>query len=159
MTGPEWKTDTELFALVERELYAPVVGDSLDQAGHYHQFLPAAVQPLRDSMKVIGRAMPALHVDVHGEQEQPFGRLIRPADVAHLVGYLLGDESVMMTGALIDFDQKCTTSRACASPLVLQRAVIPAGARPRRSRQPECLLCPAQLPAARCFRRVPPSDR
>lgn len=80
MTGPEWKTDTELFALVERELYTPVVGDSLDQAGHYHQFLPAAVQPLRDSMKVIGRAMPALHVDVDGEQEQPFGKLTEALD-------------------------------------------------------------------------------
>ena len=39
------------------------------------------------------------------EAAQPFGRLIRPLDVAHLAAYLLGDESEMMTGALIDFDQ------------------------------------------------------
>lgn len=37
---------------------------------------------------------------------QPFGRLLRPADVAPLVAYLLGDESSMMTGAIVDFDQR-----------------------------------------------------
>jgi NAD(P)-dependent dehydrogenase (short-subunit alcohol dehydrogenase family) len=40
------------------------------------------------------------------EREQPFGRLIRPADVAPLVAHLLGDESSMMTGAIVDFDQR-----------------------------------------------------
>ena len=36
---------------------------------------------------------------------QPFGRLIRPRDVAGLATYLLSDAAEMMTGALIDFDQ------------------------------------------------------
>jgi NAD(P)-dependent dehydrogenase (short-subunit alcohol dehydrogenase family) len=36
---------------------------------------------------------------------QPFGRLLRPADVAGLAAYLLSDAAEMMTGALIDFDQ------------------------------------------------------
>lgn len=36
---------------------------------------------------------------------QPFGRLIRPHDVAGLATYLLSDAAEMMTGALIDFDQ------------------------------------------------------
>ncbi len=35
----------------------------------------------------------------------PFGRILRPRDVAGAVAYLLSDESRMMTGALIDFDQ------------------------------------------------------
>lgn len=39
------------------------------------------------------------------EAAQPFGRLIRPRDVAGLAVYLLSDASEMMTGALIDFDQ------------------------------------------------------
>jgi len=39
------------------------------------------------------------------EPQQPFGRLIRPSDVAGLAVYLLSDASEMMTGALIDFDQ------------------------------------------------------
>ena len=36
---------------------------------------------------------------------QPFGRLLRPQDVAGLATYLLSDAAEMMTGALIDFDQ------------------------------------------------------
>lgn len=39
------------------------------------------------------------------EARQPFGRLIYPKDVAALFAYLMGDDSQMMTGALIDFDQ------------------------------------------------------
>ncbi len=39
------------------------------------------------------------------EAKQPFGRLIRPRDVAGLVAYLMSDESEMMTGSLVDFDQ------------------------------------------------------
>jgi NAD(P)-dependent dehydrogenase (short-subunit alcohol dehydrogenase family) len=39
------------------------------------------------------------------EAAQPFGRLIKPADVAGLAIYLLSDAAEMMTGALIDFDQ------------------------------------------------------
>jgi NAD(P)-dependent dehydrogenase (short-subunit alcohol dehydrogenase family) len=39
------------------------------------------------------------------EPAQPFGRLIRPGDLAGLATYLLSDAAAMMTGALIDFDQ------------------------------------------------------
>ncbi|MGH6816650.1 MAG: SDR family oxidoreductase, partial [Hyphomicrobiaceae bacterium] len=39
------------------------------------------------------------------ERNQPFGRLIKPHDVAIAAVYLLSDASQMMTGALIDFDQ------------------------------------------------------
>ena len=40
------------------------------------------------------------------EKAQPFKRLLCPQDVAYLCAYLLSDRSEMMTGALIDFDQK-----------------------------------------------------
>ncbi len=39
------------------------------------------------------------------ESEQPFGRLVKPDDVARLTLFLLGPESGIMTGALIDYDQ------------------------------------------------------
>lgn len=39
------------------------------------------------------------------EPGQPFGRLLKPRDVAGLATYLLSDAAEMMTGALIDFDQ------------------------------------------------------
>ena len=39
------------------------------------------------------------------EPEQPFGRLIKPDDIARLCLFLLGPQSGLMTGALIDYDQ------------------------------------------------------
>lgn len=76
----EWTDDAELFALIRRELYTPVVGDLLDAVGRYHQFLPQPVQPLRETMVVVGRAMPVLMIDVHGPQEKPFGLLTEALD-------------------------------------------------------------------------------
>ncbi|MBI3865048.1 MAG: SDR family oxidoreductase [Planctomycetia bacterium] len=39
------------------------------------------------------------------EQRQPFGRLIKPAEAARMVAFLLSDRSGLMTGSIIDFDQ------------------------------------------------------
>lgn len=39
------------------------------------------------------------------EQAQPFGRLLKPEEVARALAFMLSDESGMMTGAIIDFDQ------------------------------------------------------
>lgn len=75
-----WSSDAELFALIRRELYTPVVGDVLDALGRYHQFLPAGVQPLREELTVAGRAMPVLMIDVHGTQKKPFGLLTEALD-------------------------------------------------------------------------------
>jgi len=77
---PEWKSDSELFALVCRELYTPVVGDILDDLGFTHQFLPQPVQPLREEMVLAGRAMPVVMIDVFGKQNQPFGLLTEALD-------------------------------------------------------------------------------
>jgi len=76
----EWKSDNELFALVTRELYTPVVGDILDDLGYTHQFLPQPIQPLHDEMKLAGRAMPVVMIDVFGKQKQPFGKLTEALD-------------------------------------------------------------------------------
>jgi regulator of RNase E activity RraA len=80
MSTRPWQSDEELFAIVLRELYTPVVGDILDAGGHYHRFLPAPVQPIRDDFKVVGRAMPVLMIDVHGPQAKPFGLLTEALD-------------------------------------------------------------------------------
>jgi NAD(P)-dependent dehydrogenase (short-subunit alcohol dehydrogenase family) len=42
---------------------------------------------------------------VDAERTQPFGRLLKPAEVARAIGFMLSDESGMMTGSLVDFDQ------------------------------------------------------
>ena len=76
----EWKNDNELFALACRELYTPVVGDILDDLGFEHQFLPQPIQPLREEMRLAGRAMPVLMIDVFGKQKHPFGKLTEALD-------------------------------------------------------------------------------
>ncbi|AOT72027.1 RraA family protein [Geosporobacter ferrireducens] len=76
----EWKNERDLFELMKRELYTPVVGDILDRKGLYHRFLPQPIQPIQENMVVVGRAMPALMVDVYGEQEKPFGLLTEALD-------------------------------------------------------------------------------
>lgn len=75
-----WTSDEQLFELIKAELYTPVVGDILDVMGRYHQFLPQPVQPLKEQMVVVGRAMPVLMIDVFGEQKKPFGLLTEALD-------------------------------------------------------------------------------
>ena len=76
----QWENDEQLFEMIRGRLYTPVVGDILDSLGYYHQFLPQAVRPLRENMKLAGRAMPVLMIDVYGKQEKPFGLLTEALD-------------------------------------------------------------------------------
>jgi NAD(P)-dependent dehydrogenase (short-subunit alcohol dehydrogenase family) len=39
------------------------------------------------------------------EANQPFGRLIKPEEVARAIAFLASDESGLMTGSIVDFDQ------------------------------------------------------
>lgn len=81
--------DSELFPIARRELYTAVVGDIMDILGHRSQFLPPQVQPLRDDMIVIGRAMPVLEMDDEGGEgpgrksdvvNRPFGLMLPALD-------------------------------------------------------------------------------
>ncbi len=76
----EWKSDAELRALLTRELYTPVAGDILAALGYTRQFLPQPIQPLREDMKLAGRAMPVVMIDVFGRQKKPFGLLTEALD-------------------------------------------------------------------------------
>lgn len=40
------------------------------------------------------------------EKQQPFGRLLKTEEVARAVAFLASDESGMMTGSIVDFDQQ-----------------------------------------------------
>lgn len=73
-------TDNELFELINTRLYTAVIGDILDQLGRPAQFLPPQIRPLVDTMRLAGRAMPALIADVHGPQARPFGKLTQALD-------------------------------------------------------------------------------
>src|SRR6266852_9946750 len=84
-----WNTDDELFKTVQQELFTCVVGDVMDKLHLLHQFLPPQIQPLRQDMILIGRAMPVLSVDVFEERvlgtanklmEKPFGLMLEALD-------------------------------------------------------------------------------
>ena len=86
---PTWTSDEELFARARRELFSAVIGDTLDLLGRRHQFLPPEIQPLRDDMVVVGRAMPVLEADAGGAKarahaseapNRPFGLMLRALD-------------------------------------------------------------------------------
>ena len=85
----DWKDDKELFALIRAELFTAVVGDVMDTCGYKRQFLPPQVQPLRQDMVVLGRAMPVLEMDDEGGEgpgrptealNRPFGLMFRALD-------------------------------------------------------------------------------
>lgn len=83
-----WRSDEELFSLIESELFVAVIGDIMDTLGRRHQFLPAEIQPIRPDMKVLGRAMtvyladyPGINMDGQTEwSAMPFGLLFRALD-------------------------------------------------------------------------------
>lgn len=74
------QNEAQLFSLMKERLYTPVVGDILDAMGYTHQFLPPELRPLREEMKLAGRAMPVLMIDVFGPQKKPFGLLTEALD-------------------------------------------------------------------------------
>ena len=87
-----WKTDEQLFAIAERELFTCVVGDVMDKMHLQHQFFPPQIRPLRPDMVAIGRAMPVLSVDVFEERiagtanqlmDKPFGLMLEALDDLH----------------------------------------------------------------------------
>ena len=48
------------------------------------------------------------------EAGRPFGRLIKPVEIARAIAFLASEESGLMTGAVIDFDQKIVGSDGAA---------------------------------------------
>jgi 4-hydroxy-4-methyl-2-oxoglutarate aldolase len=78
-------SDEELFASLRDHLFTAVVGDVLDRLGHRRQFLPQAIRPLRENMRIVGRAMPVLEADVFDDVsdlsrgplgKKPFGLML-----------------------------------------------------------------------------------
>lgn len=75
-----WQNEREMFTLMKDKLYTPVVGDILDAMGYRHQFLPQEIRPLREDMKLAGKAMTVLMIDVFDAQAKPFGYLTEALD-------------------------------------------------------------------------------
>jgi regulator of RNase E activity RraA len=95
-------SDDELFRLARRHLYTAVVGDIMDKLGLVHQFLSPRIQPIRQDMVVVGRAMTVLEADVFAPAHpgsanpllsQPFGLMLQALDD------LKHDEVYLCTGS------------------------------------------------------------
>lgn len=85
----KWENDDELFSIIKKELYTAVVGDIMDKMGFLHQFLPPQIQPLKDTMSLVGRAMTVLEADTFEElsigsanpiMAKPFGLMLEALD-------------------------------------------------------------------------------
>lgn len=76
----EYENEKMMFEQMKEKLYTPVVGDILDEMGYTHQFLPPYIRPLKEHMKIAGKAMTVLMIDVFGPQKKPFGRLCECLD-------------------------------------------------------------------------------
>ncbi|MDR1336138.1 MAG: RraA family protein [Tannerella sp.] len=96
----EWTNDKTLFRLIGEELYTAVVGDIMDRMGYLHRFLPPRIRPLRDDMRMAGRAMTVLEADapdsaagVNPLLKKPFGLMLEALDS------LKEDEVYLCSGA------------------------------------------------------------
>ncbi len=80
METPKWRDDTELFAMMEKQLYAAVISDALDAYGYREQTLQHTIRPLYPEAIVVGRAMPVLCVDVYERPDEPYQQEIAAVD-------------------------------------------------------------------------------
>lgn len=76
----EWENDTELFDMMEEQLYAAVISDALDAAGLREQVLQHTIRPLLPETIVVGRAMPVLCLDVYEIPDEPYQQEIAAVD-------------------------------------------------------------------------------
>ncbi len=88
MPVKHYADDSELFALMKRELFSCVVGDVMDKMGLLRQYLPPRIRPLAPDMVVAGRAMPVLEADYFSDTvegpgplgRKPFGLMLEALD-------------------------------------------------------------------------------
>ena len=73
----QWQNDTELFDMMEKQLYAAVLSDALDAVGYREQALWHTIRPLYPEAIVVGRAMPVLCVEVYEMPEEPYQQKLR----------------------------------------------------------------------------------
>ena len=76
----EWDNDTQLFDMMEKQLYAAVISDALDAAGFREQVMRHTIRPLLPETVVVGRAMPVLCFDVYEIPDEPYQQEIAAVD-------------------------------------------------------------------------------
>src|SRR4051794_32215370 len=65
---------------MQQTLYAPVIGDILDQMGFRDQTMAARIRPIYPEAVVVGRAMPILGMEVYQIPAKPYRLCIKALD-------------------------------------------------------------------------------
>lgn len=79
-------TEQDKLKCIEDELFTCVVGDVMDTMGRTHQFLPPSIRPLREDMRLVGRAKTIQEADCtgrrihHKDQDHAFGVMFDALD-------------------------------------------------------------------------------
>jgi regulator of RNase E activity RraA len=77
----KFKNDNELFETMQKQLYAAVICDSLDELGYRNQAMNERIRPLEvGSQILVGRAKTILAADVYHIVENPYEKEIEALD-------------------------------------------------------------------------------
>ena len=96
------ESDNKMLSSIKNELFSAVIGDVMDKMDLRNQFLPPQIQPLRDDMVLVGRAMTVLvqNTDDSADTQDPkqaYGLLFEALD------NLKPNEVYICTGAAPDY--------------------------------------------------------
>jgi regulator of RNase E activity RraA len=96
------ESDNKMLSSIKNELFSAVIGDVMDKMDLRNQFLPPQIQPLRDDMVLVGRAMTVLVQNIHDsadtqDPKQAYGLLFEALD------NLKPNEVYICTGAAPDY--------------------------------------------------------
>ncbi len=72
--------DNAVFDLMQKELYAPVIGDILDKMGYTNQTMAARLRPIYSDAVVVGRAMTMLGMEVYAIPKEHYRLCIESLD-------------------------------------------------------------------------------
>jgi 4-hydroxy-4-methyl-2-oxoglutarate aldolase len=77
----KFENDNELFEIMQKQLYAAVICDSLDELGYRNQAMNERIRPLEVGEQIlVGRAKTILAADVYHIQEKPYEKEIEALD-------------------------------------------------------------------------------
>lgn len=76
----KFKSDSEMFALMEQKLYTGVVSDVLDDYNYRNQAMRQDIHPIERDYVIAGRARTILAVDIYEIPEEPYKMEIEAID-------------------------------------------------------------------------------
>jgi 4-hydroxy-4-methyl-2-oxoglutarate aldolase len=80
MTKKISEINNDTFAFMKENLYSGVLSDILDDLGHREQAMDACIRPIIPGMKVAGKAMTILSLDVFEIPEEPYKLELKALD-------------------------------------------------------------------------------